>query len=89
MAWKIKPEDLLPTHLGAKGQFGSRFSLGRLSLPVMKKDVVVHVFFTSNECIFFPSFQSMGSMESKLGCAEAKKQLFVKTAMFKVIYFLN
>ena len=33
---------------------------------------------------------SMGSMES-MGCAEAKKQLFVKTAMFKVctvlIYF--
>jgi hypothetical protein len=26
---------------------------------------------------------SMGSMES-MGCAEAKKQLFVKTAMFKV-----
>ena len=40
MAWKIKPEDLLPTHLGAKGQFGSRYSLGRISLPVMKiKDV--------------------------------------------------
>ena len=39
MSWKIKPEDLLPTHLGARGQFGSRYSLGRLSLPVMKKDV--------------------------------------------------
>ena len=40
MAWKVNPQDLLPTQFGAKGQFGSRFSLGRLSLPVMKKDVV-------------------------------------------------
>ena len=36
MSWKIKPQDLLPTHLGARGQFGSRYSLGKLSLPVMK-----------------------------------------------------
>ena len=38
MSWKIKPQDLLPTHLGARGQFGSRYSLGRLTLPVMKKN---------------------------------------------------
>jgi hypothetical protein len=35
MAWKVKPEDLLPAHLGARGNMGSRYSLGRLSLPVI------------------------------------------------------
>ena len=36
-------------------------------------------------CMYFllQGNPSMGSMES-MGCAEAKKQLFVKTAMFKV-----
>ena len=43
MAWKVNPQDLLPTQFGAKGQFGSRFSLGRLSMPVMKKDVVLFI----------------------------------------------
>ena len=38
MSWKVKPEDLLPTHMEARGQFGSRYSLGRLTLPVMKKN---------------------------------------------------
>ena len=59
MSWKINPEDLLPTHLGAKGQFGSRFSLGRLSLPVMKKDVVVHVFLHQMN-VFFSIFSEYG-----------------------------
>lgn len=32
MSWKVKPEDLLPTHMEARGQFGSRYSLGKLSV---------------------------------------------------------
>ena len=32
MTWKVAWEDLQSTKLGARGQFGSRFSLGRMSL---------------------------------------------------------
>ena len=35
MTWKIAWEDLQSTKLGARGQFGSRFSLGRMSLAEM------------------------------------------------------
>ena len=35
MSWKIKPEDLLLNHLGARGQYGSRFSL-RSAAPVIR-----------------------------------------------------
>ena len=35
MTWKIAWEDLQSTKLGARGQFGSRYSLGRMSLAEM------------------------------------------------------
>ena len=35
MTWKVAWEDLQSTKLGARGQFGSRFSLGRMSLAEM------------------------------------------------------
>ena len=37
MTWKVAWEDLQSTKLGARGQFGSRFSLGRMSLAEMVK----------------------------------------------------
>ena len=37
MMWKVAWEDLQSTKLGARGQFGSRFSLGRMSLAEMVK----------------------------------------------------
>ena len=32
MSWKIKPEDLMESHREARGQFGSRYSLGKFSV---------------------------------------------------------
>ena len=88
MSWKIKPEDLLLNHLEARlGQFGSRFSLGRLSAaPVIKNNGGKPV---NKNLKPFLSLQSIGggSIES-MGCADAKKQIFVKTAMYKVSFIV-
>ena len=46
MTWKIAWEDLQSTKLGARGQFGSRFSLGRMSLAEM----VCFKIFEMNNC---------------------------------------
>ena len=82
MSWKISPEDLLLNHrLEARGQFGSRLSLGRFSIaPVIKN--YGKMFLIKIQTYFI--LQSAGGSIESMGCAEAKKQIFVKTAMYKV-----
>ena len=65
MTWKVAWEDLQSTKLGARGQFGSRFSLGRMSLAEMVKfksitsythQVVFDIMYTSENKLHSANF---------------------------------
>ena len=89
MSWKIKPEDLLLNHLGARGQYGSRFSL-RSAAPVIRiNGKTVFLIQTLRLCHLFISIlqSAKGSIDS-MGCGKVKGPLYVKTAMYKVNDFL-
>ena len=80
MSWKVKPEDLLPTHMEARGQFGSRYSLGKLSMTGVNWNEWVLLKIPFN--LYFQS--KRGSLDSM--AAAKKGQVFVSTAIYKVWY---
>ena len=76
MSWKIKPEDLMESHREARGQFGSRYSLGKFS---------VNAVIEMNESGFKNTFQKLSFRVKRAALTvwpRTKKAKFLSTLSF-------